>query len=416
MNGEEDNIHPAFFAFVEKALASGKLIHVVCISIVLICNTFFFLLFIQEFEGGPVELIKVASRADFVHPHTGHYFTFRLPFSGKCVDWELLFDPENPARPPDFLCVEDINCDPEIYCQTVQFWDSGQSDCLIELLHQLKQIYKIYQVRHKQLILSEVCCCKNCKKFFVQVSQIMTFSKSAEIYQSLVNAGVTEENIEACYLPEERKFNFLIKLNTSNEGLPKAKELGSSLFYAGLLYSLGMDGKILTHSLIISPYLGHILGSYLEQLHLTFSASQTVDVNVLHEFNATLDRVLNKIRQKHRRGREIVSALLGLYPSNVVFYDEDLYSQVTLLFKWDNARYVAHLESLELEGETKLCLFAIDCPVKTSKDENVPYTETETVTLMHKPSSPGFSKHLYKTLSSKIRLFINRAKKHVSST
>lgn len=368
MNGEEDNIHPAFFAFVEKALAS-------------------------EFEGGPVELIKVASRADFVHPHTGHYFTFRLPFSGKCVDWELLFDPENPARPPDFLCVEDINCDPEIYCQTVQFWDSGQSDCLIELLHQLKQIYKIYQV-----------------------SQIMTFSKSAEIYQSLVNAGVTEENIEACYLPEERKLNFLIKLNTSNEGLPKAKELGSSLFYAGLLYSLGMDGKILTHSLIISPYLGHILGSFLEQLHLTFSASQTVDVNVLHEFNATLDRVLNKIRQKHRRGREIVSALLGLYPSNVVFYDEDLYSQVTLLFKWDNARYVAHLESLELEGETKLCLFAIDCPVKTSKDENVPYTETETVTLMHKPSSPGFSKHLYKTLSSKIRLFINRAKKHVSST
>ncbi|XP_057378122.1 BRISC and BRCA1-A complex member 2-like [Daphnia carinata] len=368
MNEEENSIHPAFFALVEKALAS-------------------------EFKGGPVELIKVASEADFVHPHSGHYFTFRLPFSGKCVDWEIIFDPENPAQPPDFLCMEDINCDPGIYCQMVQFWDSQQSDCLVELLPQLNKIYKRYQV-----------------------SQIMTFSKSAQIYQSLVNSGVKEENIEACYLPKERKFHFLIKLNTSSEGLPITKELGSSLIYAGLLYSLGMDGKILTHSLIISPCLGHILGSYVDQLQLTFSASQTVDVNVLHEFNATLDRVLNKVRQKHKRGREIVSALLGLYPSNVVFYDEDLYSEITLLFKWDDARYVAHLESLELEGETKLYLFAIDCPVKTSKDENIPYTETETVTFTHKPSSPGFSKHLHKTLSSKIRLFINRAKKHVSST
>ncbi|KAI9553271.1 hypothetical protein GHT06_021167 [Daphnia sinensis] len=368
MNGEENNIHPAFFALVEMALAS-------------------------EFEGGPVELVKVSSEADFVHPHTGHYFTFRLPFSGKCVNWELLFDPENPAQPPDFLCVEDIHCDPEIYLQTVHFWDPRQPDCLVKLLHQLNMIYKRYQI-----------------------SEIMTFSKSAQIYQSLVNAGITEENIEACYLPRERKFNFLIKLNTSNEGLPKAKEVGSSLFYAGLLYSLGMDGKILTNSLIISPCLGHILGSYVDQLQLTFSASQTVDVNVVHEFNDTLDRVLNKIRQKHRRCREIVSLLLGLYPSNVVFYDEDLYSKVTVLFKWENARYVAHLENLEFESEMKLYLFAIDCPVKTSKDEIVSYAETETVTFMHKPSSPGFCKHLHTTLTSKIKLFINRAKKNVSST
>lgn len=164
-------------------------------------------------------------------------------------------------------------------------------------------------------------------EFFFQTSRIMNFPTSAEIYQLLVDAGIAKENIEACYLPKERRFNFLIKLNTTDEGLPAVKGHGYSLCYAGLLYSIGRDGKILTHSLIISPYLGHILGSHVEQLQLTFSASQTIDLNVLYEFNATLDRVLNKIRQNHKRRRDIVSTLLALYPCNVAFYDEDLYSQ-----------------------------------------------------------------------------------------
>ncbi len=242
----------------------------------------------------------------------------------------------------------------------------------------------------------------------------MGFGKAAETYQSLVTAGILVENIEACYLSKERKFNFLIKLNVNNEHLPVVEGVGSTLVYAGLLFSLGMDGKILTHSLVISPYLERLLGSQIvDQLNLSSSFSQTIDVYVLNEFSSSLDRLLKKVRENHSRRRDIICALLGLYPANVVCYDKELYSQITLLFKLDDARYVTRLELNN--GETKLFFFAMDCLIKLSKDEMVPYVENETLSFVHKPSATEFSKYLHKMLSSKLRLFINRALKSVTT-
>jgi hypothetical protein len=244
------------------------------------------------------------------------------------------------------------------------------------------------------------------------MSQILHFGKAAETYQSLVNAGILVEDIEACYLSKERKFNFLIKLNVNTEDLPVVQGLGSTLVYAGLLYSLGMDGKILTHSLVISPYLERLLGSQMvDQLQLTSSSSQTIDPLVLNDFSSSLDRILKKIRENRTRRRHVVSALLGLYPTNIVSYDEELYSHITLLFKVDDARYVTRLE---LNGEVKFFFFAMDFLIKISKEEAIPYAETETLSFAHKPSTAEFSKYLHKTLCSKLRLFINRAIKNVT--
>ena len=81
--------------------------------------------------------------------HTGHYFTFRIPYSGTCVEWEVLFDPENPAQPPDFVCADDINCDSKTYFQVMQVWDLQTPDSLAKLITQLIQIYKEHQVKYK---------------------------------------------------------------------------------------------------------------------------------------------------------------------------------------------------------------------------------------------------------------------------
>lgn len=250
---------------------------------------------------------------------------------------------------------------------------------------------------------------------YTQTSQILGFGKAAETYQTLVDAGILVENIEACYLSKERKFNFLIKLNVNHQDLPIVKGLESTLVYTGLLFSLGMDGKILTHSLVISPYIDRLLGSQIvDQLPSVSSFSQTIDPHALIEFSTSFDRLLKKVRENHTRRRYIISTLLGLYPTNVVSYDEELYSNIILLFKLDDARFVTRLE-LELNGEVKCYFFAMDCLVKLSKEEIVPYVETETLSLAHKPSTAEFTKYLHKMLSSKLRLFINRALKYVTT-
>lgn len=64
------------------------------------------------------------------------------------MEWEILFDPLNPSRPPDFICSEDMECDPVTYCRIVENWDFESEDCLAKLIKDLTGIYQEYQVKN----------------------------------------------------------------------------------------------------------------------------------------------------------------------------------------------------------------------------------------------------------------------------
>lgn len=229
------------------------------------------------------------------------------------------------------------------------------------------------------------------------------FPHVAETVQSLINAGVLEKNIEVCYVSKVKRFSLLIQLDISYEELPSIHGCKSSQGYAGLLYTLGLDGDVISHSLVVSPYLERILGKQMEQLEIS---CQTVDPSALHDLTTELQGILRKLREDHGRRRHIMSAILDLYPKNVAFYDEYLYNECTLVFTLNDARYVVHLK---LVGEMELALFAMDRHIKISKDEKITYNETETIPFNDIPSSPDFLKNLHVMLASRIEKFINRA-------
>lgn len=79
--------------------------------------------------------------------NTGHYFTLSLPFAGIAVEWEILFDPLQPSWPPDFICAEDIHCNPDVYCRLIKGWNFESNDCLAKLIKDLTKVYQEYQVR-----------------------------------------------------------------------------------------------------------------------------------------------------------------------------------------------------------------------------------------------------------------------------
>ncbi len=198
----------------------------------------------------------------------------------------------------------------------------------------------------------------------------------------------------------------LVKLNVKDEDLPLIEGLNSTQVYAGLLYSLDVDGNVTSHGLIVSPYLERVLGSQLDQLRISSSSSDTIDPGVFYDLTVSLEDALKKTRDEQERRRHIVAALNDLYPQNLVRYNGYTYNSATLQFTLDGSRYVVHLK---LDGEMELFVFAMDRFIKMYKDEEVMYSESEPLSFTQKPSSPGFAKHLHETLDSRIVNFLKRA-------
>lgn len=221
-----------------------------------------------------------------------------------------------------------------------------------------------------------------------------------------MNAGVLERNIEICYIPKERRINLLVKLDVNDQELPAVIGVGRLQVYAGLLYVLSTDGSILSHSLVVSPYLEAVLGSHLDELRLANSPTQSVDPCILHDLTGSLETMLSKIREDHARRRRLIAAVMDLYPNNVTFYDESLYNNITLLFTLNNARYVVHLK---LDGAMELVLFAMDHHIKVSKDESIIYNESEAISFTEQPTSPDFLRKIHETLETRIEKFIAKA-------
>lgn len=335
---------------------------------------------------------------------TGHYFTFCLPFAGINVEWEILFDSLNPSRPPDFICSEDIECNPDTYTRVMEDWDFKSVDCLAKLIKDLNGIYQEYQVRD-YCVLIQVNQ-HSSSIHLIQYAQILGFPNAADHLHSLMNAGVLERNMEICFIPKERRINLLVKLDVNDQELPICSEVGRLQVYAGLLYVLGTDGSILSHSLIVSPYLETVLGSHLDQLRLANSPTQSVDPCILHDLTGSLDALLSKIREDHTRQRRLVAAIIDLYPNNVTFYDKSLYSSITLLFTLNNARYVVHLK---LDDAMELVLFAMDHHIKVAKDENVVFNESEAILFPEDHTSPDFLKNIHELLETRIKKFMAKA-------
>lgn len=134
-------IIPAFVAIVNKALETGKF---TCFRII---DRESLIYSFVEFPGGSLELCKVTAEQETKETaQTGHYFTFCLPYAGVNVEWEILFDPLHPSCPPDFVCSEDIECDPNTYTRIVEDWDFKSVDCLAKLIKDLSGLYQEYQV------------------------------------------------------------------------------------------------------------------------------------------------------------------------------------------------------------------------------------------------------------------------------
>lgn len=213
--------------------------------------------------------------------------------------------------------------------------------------------------------------------------------------------------MEAYFLTQQKKYNLLIHLDPVEADLPVDEKSTCYQTYAGLLFSLGTNGNVLTESLVLSPRLETMLRPKLSQIQIPSISSSSVTPRFVQEFNTRLNAPLKKIRDGMCQRRHILAALIDLYEMNMVSFDEIQYNNVTLQFMINQSRYVLHLK---LDGDMETTLFALDRLVKVSPGEDpVWYAETEKLFFTENPSSDDFHKYLHLLLSVKLKRFVANA-------
>lgn len=220
----------------------------------------------------------------------------------------------------------------------------------------------------------------------------------------MLEAGISEDNIEVSHLTNQKKINILVKLDITVDHLPLINHGGNKQFYAGLLFLLNTDGKIISHSLVVSPYLKSLLGAHLERIRISPTSKKSMmDPSVLEDCCRSLEDILNNIRKDQAKRRHIVATLLDIYPENVADYDKGQYHHATLHFTQENSRYAAHFK---LIGEMELVLFAMDRSIKVGKDECL-FSDSGPLSITQK----YFARDLHETLTSRLDKFIDKVNK-----
>lgn len=93
------------------------------------------------------------------------------------------------------------------------------------------------------------------------------------------------------------------------------------------------SGRTTTH-LQLSPRLEQILGNH-SQLHIPPYSRDNRLVDYVNEVMQLLKHRVKDVERHHRLKKEYISALLGLYPGNIVEYDSCKFCKATVLCEVD---------------------------------------------------------------------------------
>ena len=238
----------------------------------------------------------------------------------------------------------------------------------------------------------------------MQIQRLNDLPLISEYCQSLMKSGIPEEHIEVYCDSKTKKVNLLVKLSVETEDLPLYEDTGCGIVFAGLLYTFGEAGNMISQSLSISPYLHQVLGPYLEKLPSP-NWNDTFNHQFVHRFTEAINKNLKIISNCLVYRRHVTATLRSLYPKNVVSFDEYSYSYVTLFFTIEQSCFVAHFN---LNERIELVLFALDKSVGPPDDGCI-YIETENFNIEVSPDNPRFVKDFHENLKERITKFVDNA-------
>ncbi|KAL1494289.1 hypothetical protein ABEB36_009912 [Hypothenemus hampei] len=266
---------------------------------------------------------------------TNYHFMINIPFAGKFLNWEVIFDPENYSELPDFdfndnsfLCEPDIN----YISENVPSWDSWDltnPQCLQNILNEFLSLYKK-----------------------TQVDKLMKQNKYANLkaqYEEILKTmNLPPNNLEVC-LENKTEFDynqstdgsnirnlskpvrFFILLPIDLSKLPCQDEGSASENYVNLTIEIkDLDSTQVKGILNVCPRLENLFGKELKLPKCPKDASLAQYAKLVQ---TTIENHIKLIVEQQQARSLFVSAIVDSFSHSIVEYDAKRFFKIVFIYE-----------------------------------------------------------------------------------
>ncbi|KAI4459088.1 brisc and brca1-a complex member 2 [Holotrichia oblita] len=276
------------------------------------------------------------SKLDFdYNTDMGNTFTLNIPYAGRHLQWEVIFNDEDPTFAPDFDILNDtFLTDPTIdtiskHLPSLANWDVKNSKCLVNVIREMIVLYKKEQLERL----------RNEPKYL----------DILEGYDRIKDKlKLSDDHIEMFVENNQLNIMILLKLDFSN--LPvyiQETYFGDS----ALLLNPGVDMALLkisflknriTSYLQVSPRLEKVFSDYM-MLHIPPYTKNDDLVQYIQLIYHLVEEKINQINEQFKLKEEFFSILLSLHGLKVLEYDNTQFSKGLFLFEIEGFSFIVHI-------------------------------------------------------------------------
>ncbi|XP_074034024.1 BRISC and BRCA1-A complex member 2 isoform X2 [Leptinotarsa decemlineata] len=259
------------------------------------------------------------------------HFIMKIPFAGKRLKWEIIFDPEDLSFPPDF----DFNDDQFLAFPDydtiknnvthLDNWDLKNPQALSLVLNQFLALYKKYQL----------------EKFRME----NIYSKLWDEYEMITTKenGIDPQNIEVSI--DGNNTVFFISLAVDCSSLPEYIQPLDKCFgsfynpgedYAHLTLNIGrLDRNRSWASLQLSPRVQQIL-EHSKNLHIPELKKGTTLFEYVSAVSKLLEDRIKAVANHYKMKKVYITSIAAICSCSIVEYDSETFSKAVFIFDVDD--------------------------------------------------------------------------------
>ncbi|XP_056282295.1 BRISC and BRCA1-A complex member 2 isoform X2 [Pseudoliparis swirei] len=258
-------------------------------------------------------------------------FKLHIPYAGEILKWDVIFNAQYPKLPPDFIFGEDAEFLPEpSELPHLVRWDSGDPECLLQLVKELLQQYHHYQcqrLRESSRLLFE----------YDSLLEDPNYGRNMEIYAGRKNSWTGEFSAR-----------FLLKLPGDFSNIPvyllkdTAVDPGEDVALLSVSFEDAEATQVFP-KLYLSPGIEHALGGS-SALHIPAFPSGGCLIDYVPQVCQLLNNKVQYVIQGYHKRREYIAAFLSHFGMGVVEYDAEGFTKLTLLLMWKDFCFLVHVD------------------------------------------------------------------------
>ncbi|XP_009861016.2 BRISC and BRCA1-A complex member 2 [Ciona intestinalis] len=259
-------------------------------------------------------------------------FTIAVPFGGEVIRWQFIFDGTNKKISPDILLPSTgfDDFDPEFDdIKSLLHWDNENKDSLLLAVQETVHLFKEHQ--------RQVCYGID-KNLSSELSELLSDDDyaSAEVY--LKRAPKTKA---------PKSLNVLVKLPVDLKPLlemfsKEISERDSIIHSPLLLVKFDLEIKKAVPMPFLPSHLEKIIGSK-EQLNIPPYTMSTTIHQYVKKVEEKLAEVVQTVVTSHSKRCEYVAAFLRQFPADVLEYDAQNFSSISLVFSYQTFYFLVHI-------------------------------------------------------------------------